>query len=286
MKMKLMVDSTSQIPLEYLQKNKTSVLEINVAVNGEMKKELSEVDINKFMEIFPSLEPFPTTSFASPHQALELFEEIIEEGHKEILYPFMTPKISNQVNSVRIASKRVSDKLKIHYYPTQLAGPSQAPFIFTANQMLEENKTIDEIFKQFDTIKNLIYTIGFSNDFENLFKSGKIKRTLPISLATTLFKIKPIYKVKLDEGVLGFGGGLGYEGAIRNMVSEIRKKTSIEVDYNLIILHSGAPELAEKLERKIKNTLEINETFHWQISSAIIVSVGIGAVMAAVFPIM
>ncbi|MHA1737823.1 MAG: DegV family protein, partial [Candidatus Heimdallarchaeota archaeon] len=65
MKVALLVDSTSSIPQEYLNKNDIYLIEINVAVYEEMRKERSEIDIKDFMAKLPTMEPYPTTSFAS-----------------------------------------------------------------------------------------------------------------------------------------------------------------------------------------------------------------------------
>ena len=284
MKVALLVDSTSSIPQEYLTKNNIYLIEINVAVSEEMCKERSEIDIKDFMAKLPTMEPYPTTSFASPHDALEVLDKIVIDGYKEVIYPFMTPQISNQISSVKLAEKKIKEKLKIHYYPTQLAGPSQAPFIFLAKSMLDEGKKISEIFQRFDELKQTICTIGFSKDFTTLFRTGKINKSIQMSVLTSALKLKPLYEVPIDKGVVGYGGGMGYRGSIKKIMRTLETKIDTKNSFNLVITHANGYKHVKILEENIKSKFNIKDIQYWQIPPAILVSVGLGSVMVTLYP--
>ena len=284
MKIKLLVDSTSSIPRKFLEDNGISVLEISILHKEECKKEISEIDIHNFTENFETMNPIPTTSFASPHDALEVFNEAIEEASDLILYPYMTTKISNQVNSARLGFKKVKDKIRIDFYPTQLAGPSQAPFILYALKMIEEKKNVDQIIDFFDSVKHQIYTIGVSRDFSTLFRTGKVKKNVQMSFLTTLLNLKPLCEILIDQGVIGFGGGIGFNGALKKIKRRINEVTKSETTYDIIISHSNDLEKAKELEREVRKIRNINETTIWSIPPAIVCTVGKGAVMVTMYP--
>ena len=279
-----MIDSTSTIPKEYKDKYNIAILEILVELDGEYKKELTEIDTDNFTNNFHNLEKVPATSFASPSNALTIFNDAINDGYSHLLYPYMTTQISNQVNSARLAGKKINDKVKICFYPTQYAGPSQAPFLLYSLKMIEQGKNIQEIIDFFDKVKQHFYTIGFSKDFSTLFRSGKVKKNAQMSIITSLLKLKPICEIPLDQGVIGFGGGIGIKGSLKKIVSQIKKKTDSEIIYDAIITHSNDEKSADLLIKEAKKIRKIKDIKIWKIPPAIVCSVGKGAAMITLYP--
>ncbi len=284
MKIKLMIDSTSTIPLEFLEENNIDVLEVQISTDEGYKRDLTEIDLVDFTDTFHLNEPVPITSLAPPADALIIFEKAKKEGFTEILYPFMTTKISNQVNSARSAEKRIRKVMKIHFYSTDYASSSQATFILYAMKMIDEGKSIDEIIQFFDKIKPFIYTIGVSRDFSTLFRTGKIKKKVHFSLLTKILNLKPISDIPLDQGVVGFGGGIGFKGSIKKMMKQINKITDSETKYDIIISHSNDIEKAEYLSKEVKKIRPIANEIVWKIPPSVVCSIGKGAVMVTLYP--
>ncbi|MHA1304317.1 MAG: DegV family protein [Candidatus Heimdallarchaeaceae archaeon] len=279
-----MADSTVTIPKAYLDKENIAVFESLILVDDKFRKELSEIDVDEFIEKLDSMNPVPTTSFGSPQDAFEIFNKVIEEGYDELLYPFLTPEISSQVNSARIASKMVDGKLKIHFYPTQLAGPSQAPFILYGQQLIKEGKSIQEITSFFDKVKPYIFTVGLANDFSSLFRTGKVKKDAKMTLVTTILNLKPLFVIPLDKGVIGFDGGIGFKDAMKKIKKKIIAETNSDLEYNLIISHSHAIDRGKKLEELVREIRKIKDVQYWTLPPVIVNTVGKGAVMVTLYP--
>lgn len=284
MKIKLLTDSTTSIPVGIMKEHNISVLEIQIAFEDGTKKELSEIDANDFTENFHKIEPIPTTSLASPADALEIMNKAIEEGYDMILYPYLTTEISNQVNAVRVAAKKVKTKIDVNLYPSQLAGPSIAPFLFHAEKLIERKKDIKEIIDHLDKIKKHIYTAGFSKDFSTLFRTGKVKKNVRMTMITSLLKLRPLYDIPLDQGVVGFGGGVGYGGSLQKIVKRIMEKTDSDLTYDLIVNHSNDLYAAKIFVESIKKERKIKEINIWGLPPAIVSTVGKGAAMATLYP--
>lgn len=279
-----MVDSTSTIPLEFSVEHNIGMLEVQISTDEGYKRDLTEIDLVDFTNTFHLIEPVPTTSLASPADALNIFEKAKKEGFTEILYPFMTTKISNQVNSARSAEKRIRKEMKIHFYSTDYASSSQAVFILYAMKMIDEGKSTDEIIQFFDKVKPFIYTIGVSRDFLTLFRTGKIKKKVHFSLLTKILNLKPISDIPIDQGVVGFGGGIGFKGSIKKMMKQITKITDSETKYDIIISHSNDIEKAEYLSKEVKKVRHIISEIVWMIPPSVVCSIGKGAVMVTVYP--
>ena len=185
MKVKIITDSTSQVPIEFAKKHDITFIEPIIELDGEYIKEISDVDREDFYSKMKKLNPIPKTSVASPQDVLDIFEQIVKDGYDEAIYIYLTPALSNQISPAKVAHKKIKDKLKVHFYATGYAGPSQAPFVLYAIKLLEEGKSCEDIMKALDKMKSKIYTIGISTSFDILFKSGKIKKSVKMTMISS-----------------------------------------------------------------------------------------------------
>ncbi|MHA1199516.1 MAG: DegV family protein [Candidatus Heimdallarchaeaceae archaeon] len=284
MTIKLMVDSTCTIPLDFLIENDIAPFEVQISIDGEYKRDLTEIDLIDFTDSHYLIDPVPTTSLAPPSDALEIFEKAKKDGYSEVLYPFMTTKISNQVNSARSAVKRIKDGIKVQLYSTDYAASSQAVFILYAMEMIENKKSMSEIIDFFDRVKPHIYSIGVSNDFTTLFKTGKIQKNVKMSLVTKLLNLKPISDIPLGEGVVGFGGGIGFKGSIRKILKQIEKVTDPQIKYDMLITHSNDLAKAEFMNKAVRKVRTIENEKVWLIPPSVVCSIGKGAVLLTLYP--
>ncbi|MBY8999858.1 MAG: DegV family EDD domain-containing protein [Candidatus Heimdallarchaeota archaeon] len=284
MKVKLITDSTSQIPVEFAQANNIALIEPLIQFEGDYRKEISEVDREVFVSKMRNFDSFPLTTLASPQDALDLFEQIIKEGYKEAIYLFLTPELSNQIAPVKIAYKKVKDKLNVHFYATGYAATSQAPFVLYAVKLFEEGKSSEEVMKLLDKLKTMVYTIGISSSFDILFKSGKIKKSFKMSFISNLMRLKPLVEGLLDKGFAGFGAGSGYGGAIKKLKAAIEEKTDPKLDYNIILCHTKNEKLAQKLEATAKDIRKVHTVDVWSISPCVANTLGYGAAMVTLYP--
>ncbi len=279
-----MVDSTATIPLNFCEKHNIAPFEVQIAIEGEYKKDLTEIDTLDFTNNFHLINPVPSTSLAPPSDASAIFDQAIKEGFTDIIYPFMTTKISNQVNSARSAQKRIKDEINVHLYSTDYAAPSQAVFILYAMKMIDEGKGVKDILKFYDDVKPYIYTIGVSADFSILFRTGKVRKDVKMTIVTKLLNLKPISDIPMDKGVIGFGGGIGFKGSIKKILKQLREVSKPEIKYDMLITHSNDLDKAAYLSEAVRNQMEIGDETVWPIPPSVVCSIGKGAVMVTLYP--
>jgi DegV family protein with EDD domain len=284
MKIKLIIDASSQIPVEFAKANNIAFIEQLIELEGEYRKEVSEVNIEDFVSKMRKLNPLPKTTLGSPQHVLDVYEQIIKEGYKEAVYLYLTPELSNQISAAKVAHKKVKDKLNVHFFATGHAGPSQAPFGLYTHKLVEEGKSIEEIMNILEKIKPMIYTIGVSSSFDTLFRSGKIKKSVKMSLISNLMNLKPLYESTMDKGFAGFGAGAGYGGALKKIKASIEEKTDPQQEYNIIICHTKNKKLAHKLEAAAKDIRQVQDVDVWSISPVVTNTLGYGTAMITLYP--
>ena len=284
MKIKLMTDSTSQIPSEFAKKKKIALLEPTIEFEGKHCKDLSDIDQKYYVSKMKSLKELPKTSVANPQESLELLESIKKEGYKEVLYIHLTQVMSNQVGSVQIAMKKLKDDPRVHLYNTEFSATAQAPFVLFAQKMLEEGKSVDDINKALDKLKPLIHSIGISSSFDVLFRTGRIKKTVKMSMISSVMNLKPIYESTRDKGYGGQGAGTGFNSAVKKIIERFEETTDSNIEYDAIINHINNPKLAKKLEEGVKSIRNIKDVQYWDISPVVANTLGYGTAMITLYP--
>lgn len=285
MKVKLVTDSTSCLTVKYLKEENIDCLESVILMDDKEYRDLSDLNREKFTESLQFLDPYPTTSIASPQNALDIYEKAIEDGYDEVLYIGLSPNVSSQFNVAKIAAQRVKDKIKITLYQSGLMGPSEGALVYNASQLLNKGKSVEEVIAILEKLKEKVYSAGCSINFDSLFRTGKVKKGVAISVMASAFSLKPVFEINLDEGVVGIGGGTGFKSAIKKITTAFQNRTTPNAQYDLFIADALAPVLRRKLEREIKNLLNINSTHYFHFPPVIAHSVGKGAVMATVCPV-
>ena len=66
MEMKLIIDASSQIPVEFAKAYNIAFIEQLIELEGEYRKEVSEVNLEDFVSIMKKLDPLPKTTLGSP----------------------------------------------------------------------------------------------------------------------------------------------------------------------------------------------------------------------------
>ncbi len=286
MKIKLVTDASSLLPLKLMEEENIGVFESILLIDGKEYRELTELNREEFILSLHDADPYPTSSQVSAQDVLDVYNKAIEDGFDEILYLSLTPKISSHMNVARLAAKRVQDKIKVTIYQTDYSCASQGAMVYHAMKLLKKGKSTDEIISYLDELKHKIHTVGVTVDLESLFKSGKVKRGSAKGILVSLLKMKPIVEITIEDAVIGIGAGISLKSAIKKLISVVETKTDSDTQYDLYMADTLNPELAKDLEQEIKKVRKIKETHHWEISPVVALSSGNGGVMATLCPVL
>jgi len=283
MKVKVFTDVTTFIPDELAEKYNIGFVEFSLLIDGKTYKEKSEIDREEFINTMGEMDPYPTSSMPNPSEFLEAFQEASEEGYNEILYIGITNNLSKAQNSAKLAGKKMK-KAKVTVYDSEIMGACQGIMVLSAAHLFQKGKSMNEVIKYLDSIKEKIYGAGLSSSFDILFKTGRVKKGVGISTISTVMRLKPMFELNYEKGLTSLGGGKGYKGAIKILIENFLKKTNENLEYILIMNDALAPDLMKRVETEIKKIRKIKETFYWPITPMAAHTLGKGCVIAVVGP--
>jgi DegV family protein with EDD domain len=284
MKVKIVTDSHASLPTDIVKKEKISIIESKVYFGDETRKELSEIDRNDFMKSLSGMKEFPKTTIASPQEAFEILEQATKEDFDEIFYIGVSPTVSNQYNSAKVAAKKLAKDAKITLYECGLSTASQGALVYNAIKLLKKGKTIPEVITELDKMKAQTLTIGVSPSFEGLFKTGKIQKKPSLNIMSKVMNLKPLFHIVLDSPPQSIGAGMGFGGALKKVFERFDEFISSDLEYDLLFTDANNQKFYNKIESELRKRVKIHEVLKWELSPCVFNSTGVKSFQITIFP--
>jgi DegV family protein with EDD domain len=284
MKVKLITDSHACLPIEFMKSEDIGYIESLMIIEDKDYKELSDINREDFIKQIPKFDPYPKTSIGSPQHALDIYEKAINDGYEEIFYIGVSPTISNQYNSAKAAAKKVKDRIKVTLYECGLSSSSQGALTLSALKFLKQGKSVPEVVEKLNNLKKQTHTLGMSQSFEALFKTGKIQKKMSLSVVSSLMRLKPMFEIILDEGVQSRGAGRGNKGALKMVFDRIDELAVEGTEYDLFLSDVNNTHHFKKIEDELRTKIKIKNVHHWKIPPVIIHSIGTESIQITISP--
>ena len=244
-KIKIVTDSTIDMPIEKSKKLGIEVVPLAVTINGETYLDQIELNPEEFIRSMSQSDELPKSSQPSTGAFLEVYDRLGEEGY-EVLSIHMTGKMSGTVRSAECAAQM--SKTKVTVVDSKFISKALSFQVEEAAKMADSGKSMDEILQRLDTIRNHTKLYIMVDTLENLVKGGRIGKGK--ALIGSLLNIKPIAslegaeytpvtKVRSHSQVVKFFA--------KQFAEDIKGKTVRGVG----IAHAEAHELAIKIKDSI-----------------------------------
>ena len=248
----IVTDSTVYLTKEQIKDNNISIASLNVV---EGKNSLREVDIdNDYIFAKQAKGAKFTTSQPAPGEFLEIYEKRIKEGYEKIFVVLLSSNISGTYQSAELARNMLDDPTIVYLFDTKLAAYGSAMIAVELIDMINDNKTADEIIKRLDfilTTSKQFFTV------EHLFSLARGGRLSIASAAIgTVLKVKPIIEV-VDGKLKLVHKERTYKKVHNYMLNKI-KETTLEykhITFRVCSTHSleSATNLKDLLEDNFPN---------------------------------
>lgn len=170
------------------------VIRLTLNLNGT---EYLDGDDMKPLEFYEYLREnknvLPKTSQPSLGYLLDFFEKLIEEGYEEIFVSTISSKLSSTYSGITQVADMLKDKATIVPIDTKTVCFNEGYFSITVANMINENKSTEEILNKMEYLRNN-NTIFFGvNSLEFLVKNGRLSGAA--GFAGKILQIKPLLQV-------------------------------------------------------------------------------------------
>lgn len=256
----LLVDSSCDLPLEFIKKSGVETIGLMCQFKGgEYEDDFGKT--LKYEEFYGAMRvgEKPSTSQINSYRFHEKFKELVEKN-KEIVYLAFDSAISGTFSSAEVARRQILEQYpeaNIKILDTKCASIGEGIVIYCAWKALKSGKTGEEIInwaKENCTNMNHWFIV------ENLFhlkRGGRL--SMSKAVVGTLLNIKPIIFINDNGELINAVNIRGRKKAIRFLVDKLKERGNDFENMVVGISHGDCLEDAEHLRDIIKSEFGVKE---------------------------
>lgn len=274
--MKIAIISDSGCGLDLKEAQKLGIYLIPLQIIEEEKSMRDCIDIST-LELYEHLKQgiMPKTSMPLGEDVENTIDAIIKAGYSEII----AIPLSSGLSSTHQIISMIAQQKNIPLQMVEIASTCaiQRYLVECAIQLVNREKTSDEIISIFEKVIQTNYTYILPNDLQHLKRGGRLT-PLAASMAS-LLKIKPILKIAPEtDGKIDVAAKVRTESkAVQTAIEMMGAKLDDGV-YKIFVIHSNCEDKAEAIAntflKKYKN-VEVSIDF---ISSVIASHTGLDCI--------
>jgi DegV family protein with EDD domain len=264
---KLVTDSTCDIPADLIKKFGITIVPINVLFGNETYRDGIDINAEQFYKKLVESKVHPTTSAQSPGYFSELFTRLSKETD-EILLILFSSKISATYESAVQAKSLVGDICKIEIVDSlQTCGALGLP-VLKAAEMIQGGAKLADVTAAVKDMCSRSHAYMVFDTLEYLRKGGRIGRAQ--ALLGGLLKITPI--LTLREGIVTpVQRTRSRTQAIDALVNLVKGANKIEA---LMLQHATTPDELEILAKRVAEFYPREKTVFSTVNAVIGAHVG------------
>ena len=213
--------------------------------------DFEEFDYHAFYQMLRDGE-IPKTFALSPQKYVEYFEPFLKDG-KDVLYVHFSAAMSGTFNAMNIALQELREKYpnnKVYTIDTKAITICSYNIVREIGEMAKNGASIEEIMDWAEKEVPKFAVYFFADDLKFFGRSGRVS-----NLAATMgsiLGIRPIINMN-SEGIMGsVAKAKGRKGALKMLLEYVNNLGEDIKSHRVIIGHADALELAQDLERRLK----------------------------------
>ncbi|MDP2776217.1 MAG: DegV family protein, partial [Anaerolineales bacterium] len=187
--LRIVTDSTADVLPEWAKEYGIDTIPVNILFGEKSYLQGVEMDNEGFYKLVEESKRIPKTSQPSPHQFIEFYRKVAQKGDT-ILSIHITSILSGTYASAVSAAEELKGEFNIIPVDSVVASLAVGLMCREARRMERAGKSVDEIVKYIENIKQSIRIVLTLDTLEYAKMSGRVK-TLQAALAS-LLNVKPI----------------------------------------------------------------------------------------------
>ena len=268
MTIRIVADSTCDLPAELIQKHNITLVPLYINVGEQEYRDGIDLTRQEFYERLPQFRPAPTTAAPGPDVFHQIYEELAAEGATEILSIHVSVKLSATVNIAMQAAKETT-LVPVTAFDSRQLSLGTGFEVLAAAQAAAEGRSMPEILAMLEEQISRTYVFAALDTLEFLRRSGRMN--FAISFLGTLLQIKPF--MKMYDGNPTAERIRTRNGAVKRLVELLVEMGPLE---KVALLHSRAEGRARALLQEVRHLLPDGNIMIEEITPVIGAHIGPG----------
>ena len=269
MNIRIVTDSTCDLPLEIVSQHAITVIPLHINIGDKTFLDGVNLTRSEFYIQLPDYSPAPKTAAPGPEVFLQSFERLAAEGAQAILSIHISETLSATINSARIAAKQFT-RIPVTVLDSSQLSLGTGFLVEKAAQMVETGKKVDEILSVLQETMKRTYVFASLKTLEYLRRSGRMN--FAIAKFGEFLQVKPLLHMNMGKATAH--RTRTNKRASARLLAWLAEYAPYE---KLAILHAGAQEEAEALYEQVRSFFPQNAVSIVQITPVLGAHLGIGA---------
>ncbi len=275
MMIRIVTDSTCDIPAPLLQAHRIAVVPVNVLFGQISYAEGETLSRDEFYQKVAAASAFPTTSGPSLGQYEAAYTRVAdEEGTEAILSIHLTGELSGTYESAVTAAGQTAARVPVTTFDSCSGSMGLGFMVLEAAAMAEAGCTLEAILDRLAALRDRMQIFFSVDDLQYARMSGRVG--MAQALLASLLQIKPLIGVEQ--------GRLVMLRRVRNRAQALRSlvDTAIaalgEGPVRMAVIHAQAPQVAAELASELRQRMHLEEIITGELSIGLAAHLGPGTV--------
>jgi DegV family protein with EDD domain len=273
MKIKIVTDSTSDLPAEVVRELGITVVPALVQFGDRVYRDGVDLSTEEFYRKLQINSVLPRTSAPSPGTFREIYSRLAQEA-EAIVSIHVSANMSVTCDAARVGSMEL--KCPISIIDSQTASMACGLLVILAARAAREGASFSDIDALVRAAVSRTVTFGVFGTLEYLYKGGRIGRAQ--AFLGSILKLNPILAIRAGE-ILPIARVRTRPKAIERLC-EILRDTGVPQDMS--VMSTTEPDEAEALAQRLSNLFPPERMYRASIGPSMGTYVGPGAVGVSV----
>ena len=270
MSIRIVTDSTCDLPAEVVRENNITVVPMYINVGSEAFRDGLDITRQQFYAQLPAFKHHPTTAAPSPGLFRQVYEQLAAEGVTEILSIHIAVKLSAVVEMAAQGAKETT-AIPVTVLDSRQLSMGTGFQVLTAAQAAAAGRSMPEIVAMLEEQITRTRTFAALDTLEFLRRSGRMNFAL--AFLGSLLHIKPFLKMYNGNPT---AERIRTRGKAMKRLEELLKEAApLE---KVALLHSRAVDRAEALKKQVKHLLPAGEIILEEINPVLGAHLGPGVI--------
>jgi DegV family protein with EDD domain len=252
MTIKIVTDSTSDLPVEIVKKHGISVIPMYINFGNQGFQDGIDISRQDFYERLPQSDPFPTTAAPGIENFKAVYNQLKEEGADEVLSIHVSASLSAVMDVAQSAAKEFND-IPVTVYDSGQLSLGTGFQVLAAAQAANNGLPMDDILRLLENQASRSYVFAALDTLEYLRRGGRMNSVMA-SLGSIL-QIKPI--LTMHAGNPGAERVRTKEKSINRLIELVSDLGPLE---EVALVHTNARSEADALWQKARHLFPHQET--------------------------
>lgn len=280
MTIKLVTDSTCDLPPTLLNDLQIQVVPINIQFGAQTYKENLTITPDIFYQKIAENELLPKTSQPAVGEFVEMYSALAETAD-EILSIHLTSKLSGTYQSAKLSASIVANKVKVSVIDSLAGSAGLGWMVYEAAHLIDQGKSTGEIKQHLEAKRESISIFFVIDTLKYAQMSGRVGKLG--SVLGAILNIKPI--IGLEKGLIDVSDKTrSHKNAMQRIVALTREKVR-DRPVNVAVVHAQAAARAETLLDLAQSNLNVRETFIEDVAISLATHFGPGTLGLVAYPI-